>query len=187
MRNKEIEVKFEFKIPSNKIIEKIISDLKMKRIVKTFQRTHRLDTPTQKLRKQGIFMRTREESKGSDTMTIKIKDLKKKRNKYFEREEYEIEIPNAKEMAEMLKIVGFSRERILEKFRVIFQKKNLIISVDKLPFGNFIEIEGTSDKIEKAIKKLGLDNKYKITDAYWVLYDRYCKKNKIKPGVAIKF
>lgn len=63
-----------------------------------------------------MFLRVRKEKE--DTMTVKIKT--KHKSQFFEREEYEIKIEDAERAVEMLKKLGFTREKILEKYRKTF-------------------------------------------------------------------
>lgn len=53
----------------------------------------------------------------------------------------------------------------------------MIISIDRLPFGNYAEIEGDEIKIEETIKLLDLENNERITVTYWDLHDRYNKEH----------
>jgi len=164
--NKEIEVKFEIKN---------VQDIKNKLIKiggeigeKVFQRTIKLDTPNEDLMKRGVFLRVRKED--YDVMTVKIKNKEDK--ELFERDEFEIKIENADKAAQMLKIVGFSFERILEKYRetCIFKNKSVIVVIDKLPFGDYIEIECENKKeIEDMISNLGLLSEKRIVGTYWDL------------------
>lgn len=173
MENKEIEVKFKIENIDD-IIEKI------KKVGgwggdEIFQKTIRLDTPNDDLEKKGIFLRVRKEV--ADTMTVKIKN--KHNDNFFEREEYEIKIEDADKAALMLKAVGFLKERILEKYRreFSFEKSDTHVVVDRLPFGNYIEIEGSTTEIEKMIESLSLDSKKRIINTYWDLWRDFSEKN----------
>lgn len=164
--NKELEVKF--KVDNlEEIKEKIIS-LGGVGGEEVFQKTIRLDTPNDDLMKRGIFLRTRKEEQ--DIMTVKIK--KKENKKLFERDEYEIKIEDADKTAAMLKILGFSKERILEKYRTTFdfKKRDVKVMLDRLPFGNYMEIEGeTEADIDKMITDLDLPDQERIVNTYWGL------------------
>ena len=125
--------------------------------------------------KNGIFPRIRDEY-GKIIFTIKVKP--KKISKYFERKEYSVEISNAKQGIEIMKLLGFDKMRVFKKNREEWKFKNVEVVLDKLYFGTYIEIEGTKMKIEKMIKKLEFQHKERITKAYLALEDDYLKSKK---------
>ena len=54
------------------------------------------------------------------------------------------------------------------------------ISIDKLPMGNFIEIEGEEKAIKKVVNILRLNFEDRITATYWDLWKEYAKRKGIK-------
>ncbi len=50
------------------------------------------------------------------------------------------------------------------------------MSVDELPFGTYVEIEGTKEGIREVIEKLGFDPKRAITEAYFEIYREICER-----------
>ncbi len=69
--------------------------------------------------------------------------------------------------------MGFGDVRVFEKTRQECEFLNTKIALDKLYFGDFIEIEGEKEDIENVISKLGLESKERITKAYLALEDDY--------------
>ncbi len=125
---------------------------------------------------KGIFPRIRDEH-GKIIFTVKVKA--KKKTDYFERKEYSMEILNIDDGVEIMKSMGYDHVRIFEKTREEWKFKEVEVVLDKLYFGTYIEIEGQKMKIEKMVKKLGLENKERINKAYLGLEDDYLKeKNK---------
>lgn len=169
LKNSEIEVKF--KIKDRKALAEKLANQGWQKKKTVFQRTFSPFRPDFSLAKEGIFMRTREEGKKS-TFTVKVK---KDDSKYFHREEYEVEISDARKVAEMLSVLGFSNQRIFEKYRQEWTLKgrNASIFFDTLPIlGGFLEIEGTKQAIEKIIKELELEQEERIIVSYWTLYEK---------------
>lgn len=74
-----------------------------------------------------------------------------------------------------MKLLGFDKIRVFKKIREEWKFKDVDVVLDKLYFGTYIEIEGPKMKIEKMIKKLGFQNKKRITKAYLHLEDNYLK------------
>jgi adenylate cyclase class 2 len=173
--NREIEIKFELKNPES--IRKELKNQSARFLGKAFERTIRFDTKDKKLEKEDKFLRVRTGFK--NTITFKRK-LKKEDKKFREREEIEIEISDPKKMETILNKLGFTKKWIMEKYREKWEWGSAEIVIDKLPFGNFIEIEGNENSILKTIKMLRLSLKEGITATYWGLWENYCRKKGIK-------
>lgn len=183
--NKEIEIKIRL-VDKEKIKKKLLSfGWKMEKIV--FQQEYRITDAENTLGEKGIFPRVRKEE-GKSVFTIKVNpDGKVNENdksiRYFNRLEYDIEVEDAKKMAEILSIIGLTEQRILEKYREIWKKddeKELSIVIDSLKFGDYMELEGSEDKIDKMVERLGLSDEKRITLAYWRVYRKYCEQNNLK-------
>ncbi len=180
--NKEIEIKIF--LENKKVVQKKLMALGWKINNLEFQKTFRLWKPDHSLAENGIFPRTRKEGVKS-TFTVKVNtkgsvNENDKNRKYFERDEYEIEVSDAEKLAHMLSILGLNDQRILEKYRQEWGHssgaKSLEVMIDTLPFASFLELEGKKNEIEKLLKQLGLVNAERITLAYWRVYKAFCKK-----------
>jgi len=169
----EIELKFEIKNPS--AIRRKLRKLKAKFIGKAFERAFQLDTKNKDLRKKGVFLRVRTGFK--NTLTLK-KRLENK--KFKEREEIELEISDPEKMKIIVQALGFNRFRIMEKYREKWHLGSAEITIDRLPMGCYVEIEGGEKTIEEIAGDLGFDIKYGITKTYWGLWRDYAKENGIK-------
>lgn len=130
----------------------------------------------------GVFPRIKymRDSDGNENVVLTVKVKKAGRNKYFIREETEIDCKpgHLDSLRRIIRALGFSTELVFEKYRKTFTKR-LVYSFDILPFGYFIGLEGDPKTIEKSIKKLGYQLKPRITVPYLELWDRYCQKNGI--------
>lgn len=71
-------------------------------------------------------------------------------------EEIEIEVSDFDAAAQLLEALGFRREQIYEKRRATFTLGAVEICLDHLPFGHFVEIEGTPEAVPAAAATLGL-------------------------------
>jgi adenylate cyclase class 2 len=170
---REIEIKFEIKNPN--LIRKSLKNLKAKFLGKVFERTIRFDTPNNSLEKNGKFLRLRTGFKNVITFKRKIKS-----KNFKEREEIELEISDPEKMEIILKNLGFTKVRIMEKYREKWKLKDTEIVIDRLPMGNFIEIEGRKKSIKKVVNLLGLDFKNRLVCTYWDLWKDFTKKKGIK-------
>lgn len=73
----------------------------------------------------------------------------------------------------MLLVLGFDNEFIMEKYRKKFILPKAEITIDRLPFGNFAEIEADKDEIDRLTSILGINQSERITVTYWDLHDDY--------------
>jgi len=146
-----------------------------------FQKTIRFDDENKGLEKQGIFLRVRSGFENVITMKIKVKN-----DTVFERKEIELHIEDIEKMRKIIKKLGFEKEFIMEKYRSRWVLDGVDISLDELPFGLFIELEGDENKIFEVAKKLNLDTSKRIIVTYWDIFDKYKEKTG-KTGEDIEF
>ena len=172
---KEIEVKF--KVVDFKPIRKALKKSGARFLGRAFEKTTKFDTPDGFLRRHNLWIRTRTGFKNVLTMKEKIgRDNKK----FKQRKEIELEISDVQKMGWILKRLGFPKTLIMEKYREKWCLKKTEIVLDKLPFGNFIEIEGKPDSIEKTEKILKLMPKDRIITTYWHLWEEIRQRKGIK-------
>ena len=172
---KEIELKFRIEKPS--LIREKLKEVGAKFIGKAFEKTVKFDTKNDDLKREGKFLRVRTGFKSVITFKRKIRPKDKK---FKEREEIELGISNPKAIKKILENLGFTKKWVMEKYREKWQWGSAEIVIDKLPFGNFIEIEGSKRAIEKNAKLLGLRLTDGLTYTYWGLWEDYRKKHKIR-------
>lgn len=140
---------------------------------KDFQKTIRMDTPNLDLEKRKVFLRVR--SGLGSIVTLKVK---KDENKDFKlRDEYETEVKDINILTQIFTVLGFNKHFIMEKYRANYSYKGVEISVDELPFGIYVEFEGTKEGINNALKVFGFDNTERITITYWHIFDEIKKGN----------
>lgn len=175
MKNIYHEIEIKFKIENPNFLRKILKNQGAKFLGKTFERTFRFDTPDSKLEKNKKFLRIRTGFKNVITLKKKIKS-----KKFKKREEIELEIADPEKMKIILEILGFTKIRVMEKYREKWRLHGVEIVIDKLPVGNFIEIEGKEKSIKEIVDILGLDFKNRITKTYWDLWKEYAKRKGIK-------
>jgi adenylate cyclase, class 2 len=74
--------------------------------------------------------------------------------KHQKENETRVEDPEA--MADILAALSFTPNLVYEKVRDIWDVNDVEIVIDRLPFGLFMEIEGSEENIEAAESKLGI-------------------------------
>jgi len=86
-------------------------------------------------------------------------------------DELEIEVSNFDTAHQILEALGFHRAQIYEKRRETFEMGTTEICLDHLPYGHFVEIEGTPDTIPTVAKHLGLDWHRRILANYLQIFE----------------
>lgn len=170
----EKEIKVEVENPQQFL--SLLIAKKAKKKGEGFQRTIRMDTPDHDLEKQGTFLRVRTGGKNIVTLKKKIKTD----GDVFERRELETEVKDPEMLADIFANLGFTKRYIMEKYRIDYEYKNTKISLDELPFGVFVEIEGEPADIKNVANELSLDLLNKIVVTYWDLFEKYKKKTNLK-------
>ena len=91
--------------------------------------------------------------------------------------EEETEVSNAEAMDAILKHLGLKPSVVYEKRRETWRVGQAEVVLDQLPFGLFMEIEGSSAEIRKLEKKLHLDKLRTERQTYPQLSRKYGKAN----------
>jgi adenylate cyclase class 2 len=86
--------------------------------------------------------------------------------------EAEVEVSDFDTMDIILQRLGYHPHVIYEKYRTTYRLDDVEIVLDEMPFGNFIEIEGSEPAIEAALRALGLQDEPRILGSYMELFAR---------------
>lgn len=169
--NTEIEVKFLINDPDR--IRLKLRALGINSLGTVFEKNHRYDDLHSNLLKNKRLLRLRCDHK-------KILTFKKPssiQNADFKiNEEIEVEVSDFDQMEKILEEVGFLRVQSYEKHRETFVLEDAEILIDNMPYGIFIEIEGTEESIRKYANILDLDWDKKITLNYLQIFENISKR-----------
>jgi adenylate cyclase class IV len=109
--------------------------------------------------------------------------------RYKVREEVELTVSDSGALRKIFEGLGLKGWFRYEKYRTTYQllarhkwAKGLLIEVDDVPIGTFVELEGPGDAIDRAAKELGFGAKDYITKNYLVLYLDECRSRGQQPG-----
>jgi len=90
------------------------------------------------------------------------------------RTELEVTVSDFHTTRGILEALGFQVFMTYEKYRQNFQLNELVASVDEMPYGNFIELEGSSpEHVRATAALLGLDWDQRINLSYTALLGLY--------------
>ncbi len=132
------------------------------------------------LRKAGGLLRLRE-TEHACVVTYKGKSTL---SKHKSREELETTVGDAAEFRLILERLGYEAIFQYEKFRteLAFEKQHGMATLDETPVGNFMELEGSPNWIDRTARKLGYSPDDYITSSYGALYVQYCDEHGLTPS-----
>lgn len=116
----------------------------------------------------GIVVRMRRDSRARLT----YKDSGTARDGIISRFEAEVEVSDFDTMQTILDKLGYQPYMIYEKYRTTYELDNAEIVLDELPYGSFIEIEGTQEIIERLIQQLELSEQPRMNASYAGLFEQ---------------
>ena len=93
------------------------------------------------------------------------------------RVEHETMVSDVASMEAILASLGYKQSLVYEKRRQTWKFKNVEVVVDELPFGLFLEIEGTENEIKEAEIKLEITHLESESAPYPALTVHFGKKN----------
>ena len=102
---------------------------------------------------RGATLRLR---KIGDYTVLTYKEKVKSENGAKQKIEYETNVSDVDAAEKIIEHLGYRRTAVYEKRRKYWQLDDVEIVLDELPFGLYMEIEGTEDSISGAARRLGL-------------------------------
>jgi adenylate cyclase class 2 len=167
MSHEEIEVKF------------IIDDLQAlrQRVIalgarlktpRTYEENVLFDTADQRLAHRQCLLRLRRDRR--NVLTYK-EPAPTAEQDFKVRREYEVEVSDFAQTRAMFEQLGFVPTLRYEKYRETFTYQDAEILLDEMPFGPFLEIEGSRETIRTVTTRLGLDFDSRLTASYGDIFD----------------
>ena len=163
--NQEIEVKFLISnLPA--LLEKIQSLGALTLRPRMLEVNLRFDTHDMKLSERAQVLRLRQD----DQAILTFKSPGEIVNGVISRTELEVIVSDFQTTRAILEALGFQVFMTYEKYRQNFKLNDLVASVDEMPYGNFIELEGNSpEHVRATADLLGLDWNQRINLSYTAL------------------
>lgn len=154
MKTKDQEIEVKFYIHDRSAIERRLLDLGAElRRERTRELNLRFDTQDGELQCKMELLRLRKDHSAHLT----FKGPSKVVDGVFSREEIEFELGDFEAAKRLLESLGFQVVVIYEKYRATYRMGGLEITLDELPFGSFLEIEGPDQsQIRCGAEKIGL-------------------------------
>ncbi len=93
-------------------------------------------------------------------------------NGILSRQELEVTVSDFETADLLLQKLGFHPAWLYEKYRTTYELGGCEIVLDEMPFGNFVEIEGDAEDIERVVAQIGLAEAPRIAASYSELFFR---------------
>lgn len=167
--NLEIEAKFFISnLPA--LLEKLQSLGAISLRPRVLEVNLRFDTPDKKLSERAQVLRLRQD----DQAILTFKSPGEIVDGVIARTELEVVVSDFKTTRALLEALGFQVFMTYEKYRQNFRLNDLVASVDEMPYGNFIELEGSSpEHVRATAALLGLNWDQRINLSYTALLGLY--------------
>ncbi len=89
------------------------------------------------------------------------------------RQEIEFKVSDFEAARHFLEALGYQVAVIYEKFRTMYELRNLVVTLDEMPYGSFVEIEGpNAEAIRRAAVDLNLDWEARSLASYLALFNQ---------------
>jgi adenylate cyclase class 2 len=164
-----LETELKFYISDFGILRRRLLDLGAACISqRTFEHNARYDTKDGRLLKHRCMLRLRKDR----VTTLTFKSPPGEADNRFKRfRELEVSVNPFDTMDAILNGLGYFRCQTYEKWRETWQMGDAILCLDTMPFGRFLEIEGSPGPILQVIHDLGLQWKHRILFSYLGIFD----------------
>jgi adenylate cyclase, class 2 len=164
----ELEVKFY--VPDLPALEKRLVDqgaaLELPRVHEV---NLRFDTPTEELSRTYQVLRLRQDTQAR--VTYKGPGIEQ--DGVQQRRELEFSVSDFAAAQAVIEALGYQVVVMYEKYRTTYALGNVLVVLDEMPYGNFIEIEGPDGaSIQKAARQLGVDWEKRILASYVFMFER---------------
>ena len=152
-KEKPVEVEVKFLLPDVDNIRRRIASTRAIKRGRVFETNFRFDDANDNLAKNASLLRLRYDDRA--TLTVKTKPPKAD-TQFKIHNEYEVTVSDFDMMRHILEKLGFHRRQTYEKWRETFILNATHLCIDSMPFGDFLEIEGTKTAIIGVASRLGL-------------------------------
>jgi len=144
------------------------------------------DYPDRSLKGAGILLRLREKQ-GQGVLTVKHPPKADIPSALKVFEEIETEVGDFSIMQSALEALGFSVAFAYEKVREKWKYNRCTICLDRLPFGDYVEIEGTEETVPACAENIGLAKSNTSKATYHALNIEYRQGNGLDPDESFVF
>ena len=164
----EIEVKFYVDSPA--VMRQRIIDLGATLAEdRCFELNHRYDDAQDVLKRNFRLLRLRKSHKTTLTYKHRRDDFE---NQFKVHQELEVEVDDFETMQAILAALGYRKVQVYEKWRETYRLAETAYCLDTMPYGDFLEIEGSKADILQSAALLGLNWENRILLNYIEIFEK---------------
>jgi adenylate cyclase class 2 len=184
MSNNDQEIESKFYIRDLEAFEVRLKALGATCIVpRGFEYNLRFDNSQENLARQGKVLRLRK----FNDIRLTFKGPGERIGGALARTEIELVINDFDAAQKLLEGLGYRVTAVYEKYRAMYKFGTALITLDELPYGKFVEIEGENpEQISQLAQELGLNPKTAIPASYQGLFEQL-KATKNLPAKNLAF
>jgi adenylate cyclase, class 2 len=135
---------------------------------RSFETNIRFEDAKKTLIQKKSLLRLRKDTKA--TLTFKAEPPVKD-SQFKVLQEFEVEVGDFDAMEHILKSLGFKNEQVYEKWRESYVVEDTLLCLDTMPYGDFLEIEGSKESIRQLASQIGLLWEKRILLNYLAIFD----------------
>lgn len=140
---------------------------------RVYERNIRYDNAAGEFGKAGTVLRLRQDTRARLT----YKDGERLLGEYgSSRTEVEVEVSDLAKMETILAKMGYHSVFVYEKYRTTYTLDGAEVTLDEMPYGNFVEIEADEAVIGRVVEELQLHDAKRMSASYTALF-RFVKAN----------
>lgn len=140
-----------------------------------FERNVRYDRADGSLSANAMVLRLRQDTRIRLTYKEDLPDIEASSGA-SSRFEAEVEVSDFEVMDTILRKLGYKPYMVYEKYRTTYLLNNAEITLDELPVGTFVEIEGDAGAIQTVRESAGLEDAQQMPSSYTTIFDRVKKR-----------
>jgi adenylate cyclase, class 2 len=174
-----IETEIKFRVAS---LGELVRQLRQagfhQQTARAFESNILYDTPDRKMRARTEILRIRSYA-GKWTVTHKrLPDVGPGEDAHKHRVETETEVGDGDVLAEVFKSLGLVEAFRYEKWRSEWTDDEGHCVIDETPIGDFAELEGSAEWIDRTASKIGVDRASYMTLSYGRLFEQWREEHK---------
>ena len=180
MSDSEQETEAKFYVQDLERVRAYLQDINARLIqARVLEKNIRFDLPDASLRAGRRVLRLRYDTEARLT----YKGGNKNTRGVLSREEIEFVVENFEKAKKFLEALGYQQIFYYEKYRTTYELDKILIMLDELPYGNFVEIEGDVEETIQALsKKVDLNWDATIERSYSALFEHVQKSLNLSFG-----
>ncbi|MFZ7127746.1 MAG: class IV adenylate cyclase [Desulfobacterales bacterium] len=163
-----IEIEVKFYVDQEAHLRHRIMDLGAAAEGRCFETNHRYDDAAGSLLEKRVLLRLRRDRRSR--MTVKLPTASSD-DQFKVHRELEVAVSDFATADRILDALGFRRIQRYEKWRESFRIDDAVLCLDSLPYGTFLEIEGTREAIRDIAGRLELAWSRRILANYLEIFE----------------